>query len=261
MSSAPPPPYGSPPPQVARPPILAWWGIIPSLVFIALQVAFGWPHAKVRATSPQYALSYLMGGVLAGLLISFIIAWVVYLVSGRSQLSATITYTLLIGVFCLSVISQAKRGRQAGAPERPPAAASTPTSFGAFDFNIPAGWSNAGTAAGKAKAVIILNARTRPPADGVLRVEAGRPTLPTARQVAETFAADGGRVIPDPVSIDGVEGVRVETTSTDLSRPRHVVVVFKGDQAFLIMAAAANEVDVSAAFDDVLRTWRWNDVE
>ena len=64
---------------------------------------------------------------------------------------------------------------------------------------------------------------------------------------------------PEPLDV-ALEPL-VETTSSDLSRPRHVVVIFKDGQVYLIMAAAAGGADVSSAFDEVLRTWRWNEVE
>src|SRR5437867_3569839 len=97
---------GLPPPIPARPPsyppippgppitprskrgMLAWWGIIPTAAFIVLQITFGWSEAKVRASSAEFAISYLLGGVIGGPLISFLIALIVYFASRRSQLVA-----------------------------------------------------------------------------------------------------------------------------------------------------------------------------
>src|SRR5207237_8382124 len=88
-----PPAYPPLPPVLPIPPkskraILAWWGIIPTVAFIVLQITFGWSEAKVRATSPEFAISYLLGGVIGGPVISFIVALVGYFASRRSPLAA-----------------------------------------------------------------------------------------------------------------------------------------------------------------------------
>src|SRR4029078_12260533 len=94
---------------------------------------------------------------------------------------------------------------------------------------------------------------------GVMKVDFGKPSLPTARELAERLAGNDGSFFPDPVSIDRTEGIRVKIPSTDLSRPRFAVVVFRDQKTYLIMAAAVYGVDISEAFDQVLRSWRWND--
>jgi hypothetical protein len=257
----PPIPAGVSPPPARKPPILAWWGMIPSVVFVVLQAVLGWPEAKVRASSPQYALSYLMGGMIAGLAIPFIIAWLVYLVSRRSQLAATIAYTLLVAVFCLSVVSRTRPHRQAAPGGGPAGGKAQTANFDDFSFDVPAGWQTVQTTSGQTRAMIGLKTTRGTAPQALVKVDVGKPMHPTARRTAESFAAEGGEVLPELVLIDGAEGVRVETTSGDLSRPRHVVVIFRGGQVYLIMAAAAGGADVSSAFDEVLRTWRWNEVE
>src|SRR5438046_2064290 len=101
-----PPGYSANPPVLPIPPkraraILAWWGVIPTAAFIVLQITLGWSEAKVRATSPEFAISYLLGGVIAGPLISFLIALIAYFASRRSQLVTTIVYSILVVLFCV----------------------------------------------------------------------------------------------------------------------------------------------------------------
>ena len=131
------------------------------------------------------------------------------------------------------------------------------TSFGAFLFEIPIGWTRVQPDREKTAAMILLNGTTWDRADGMLKVDVGKPALATARQTAEALAGKDGRVLPEPVSLDGVEGIRVETTSTDMSRPRFAVVMYRDDKFYLVMAASARGTDVSGAFDQVLKTWRW----
>ena len=58
----------------------------------------------------------------------------------------------------------------------------------------------------------------------------------------------------DPVQVDGTEGIKVETTSKDLSRPKFAVVVFRDEKVYLIMAAQKPGTDVSQAFDEVVKS-------
>ena len=105
--------------------------------------------------------------------------------------------------------------------------------------------------------MLLLNATAWNKAEGMLKVDVGKPSLPTARQMADALAGKDGRVLEGMVSLDGSEGIRVETPSSDMSRPRFAMVIFRDEKVYLIMAAGRKGVDVSGAFNQVLRTWRW----
>ena len=249
-SPAPLPP-DSPVPR-AKVSMLAWWGVISVAALIAIEVVYGWPQAKAKATVPEAAISYLMGHILGALLVALVVAWVAFRIGKRSQLSATIVFSVVVGISCLSVLAASRRGQ-------PPAPLTGPASFGAFQFEVPAGWKSVPPDRAKTMAILLLNGTARNEPDGMLKVDVAKPAFPTAREVADVLAGNDGRVSQDPVSLDGIEGVRVDTSSTDMSRPRFAVVVFRDEMAYLIMAAGANGADVSKAFDQVLKTWRWTE--
>jgi hypothetical protein len=259
-SSPAPLPYESAQAQKSKTPILAWWGIIPTVIFVAFEAIFGWPEAKIRATAPGYALSYLVGRAIGGLLISFVIAWIAYRIGRRSQLAATITFSIAIGFVGLTVVERSHRPRPSNAELIQASSTPVVTSFGAFRFEMPSGWMRVQPDKEATAAMILLNGAVWNAADGMLMVDVGKPSFPTARQMAQSFADKDGRVLPDSVLVDGIEAIRVETPSADMSRPRFVVVVFRDEKVYLIMAAAVKGADVSGAFDQVVRTWRWNDL-
>jgi hypothetical protein len=128
------------------------------------------------------------------------------------------------------------------------------TSFEGFDFAIPAGWSRVTPDRSKTKATILLNGTTWNNADGRLIVDVGKPSFPTAKQTAQALAGSEGVAI----SLDGHDGIRVSTASTDMSKPQHAIVVYRDDKVYLLMASGVRGTDVKTAFDYVARTWRWS---
>ena len=241
----------------AKSSMLAWWGLIPATALIAIEVLYAWPHAKAHATAPEAAISYLIGHILGGLLVSFAIAWVTYRVGRRSQFAATIAFSITIGLSCLTVLAMSQQ--QPNRVITPSSTTPTMTSFGDFGFEIPAGWTRDQPDQKKTMAMILLNGAAWNAAEAMLKVDVGVPSFPTARELAEALAGKDGRVYQDPVSIGGSDGIRVEIPSTNLLRPRFAVVVFRDEKVYLIMAATAKGSDISGAFDQVLKTWRWND--
>lgn len=52
-------------------------------------------------------------------------------------------------------------------------------------------------------------------------------------------------------------GARITSSSTSLSKPREVIIVYQNDKAYLLMAGAVEGVDVSNALEHVRSTWKW----
>jgi hypothetical protein len=261
---APPPPSPFPAPDGSAPApnvkksLLAWWGIIPALLFLAVQFTFGWPKDTGRQAL-EYSVGFVAGGYLFGLVLSLLVAWVSYRLTRRSQLVSTIIFTLVLGLLSLSVA--AKPLRQWSARRRMAAAYAVPVmaSFADFRFEIPAGWRREQPGGENTKAALVLDGEKPNTVDGLLTVDSGKPAVSTARAMAQSLARKDGQVFPDSISIDGIEGIRVETPSENLSRPHFAVVAFRKGKVYLIMAAEQNGADVSEAFDHVLKTWHWND--
>jgi hypothetical protein len=219
--------------------ILAWWGFIPVIAFFAMEVVYGWPRAVIRATSPELATSYFVGHVLGALLISYVIAWIAYRVARRSRLVGTIAFSAIMALACVSLLPRL-------------------TSFGDFRFELPTGWVQGKPERPKTKALLAMIPRGAKSPDGLLMVDVGKAAAPSAMDLAKSLAGRDGRVLPEPVAVDQEEGVRVEMPSVDLSRPRCAVVVFRNGKAYLIMAAAMKGTDITDAFEEVLKTWKWN---
>jgi len=250
-------PYGLGRDDAAKPSMLAWWGIIPAVIFVALQVVVGWPAAKARSASTELAFSFLVGQIIGGLIIPFIIAWIAYRVGRRSQLAGTIAFSVVLALGCLGTVGRSLPPRP-GEAEAQPVTAPTMTSFADFGFEIPAGWAKAEPDTPHTVAEILHGGAVWHQADGMLKVDFGKPVLPTPRELAQSLAGEDGHVLPNPILLDGIEAFRVETSSKDMSRPCLAVVVIRGGKFYAIMAAATRGADVSAAFDQVLKSWRWS---
>jgi hypothetical protein len=227
--------------------MLAWWALFPALLYVAVQLKFGWADAKVSASSPDYAVSYLGGAIVGGMLLALVIGYVVYMIGSRSQLAGSLTFAIILVLQSGNVYVQS-RGR---APQR--------HHFAGFGFEAPRAWQSVSPGNPTTVAELVLPAgRSRAKPKGLIVVDVGTPKS-DLRQIAASFVAQaGGQVLPDPAPVDGVDGIRVETASTDLSRPKLVIALMRGPRMYLIMAAAADGYDVRPDFDRVVQTWKWD---
>jgi hypothetical protein len=104
-------PVGPTPQPGARPPkpsakkksLLEWWAIFPVASFIVIEAIFGGPSAN-NQHEEGYSVGYVVGGCLFGLVISLLFAWVAYRVTRRSQLVATLVFSLVIEFVALTVL-------------------------------------------------------------------------------------------------------------------------------------------------------------
>ena len=131
------------------------------------------------------------------------------------------------------------------------------TSFGDFEFAIPAKWSRVEPDRGKTAAMLLLNGTRWDNADAMIKVDVGKPAKSSARELAKALAGKDGKVDPDPVSVDGTEGIKFENTSTDMSRPKAGIVIFRDKKAYLVMAAQQRGTDVSDALEQITKSWKW----
>jgi hypothetical protein len=131
------------------------------------------------------------------------------------------------------------------------------TSFGAFEFAIPSGWASIKPDREKTAAMLLLNGTAANNADAMVKVDVGKPAAPTAKDLAKALAGKDGKVYPDPVSVDGTDGIKVETKSTDMSRPKLAIVIFRDEKVYLLMAAEKQGSHVSDAVDQIVKTWKW----
>ncbi len=130
------------------------------------------------------------------------------------------------------------------------------TDFGAFEFAIPSKWSRGKPDREKTAAMLLLNGTAWNNADGMIMVDVGKPTA-SAKELAQALAGKDGKIYPDPVAVDGVEGIKVESTSDNMSRPKFAFVVVRDSKVYLIMASQLPGTNVSEALDQVVKSWKW----
>ncbi len=132
--------------------------------------------------------------------------------------------------------------------------------FGAFSFAIPKGWTVAAPDRDKTKAVILLDGTNWQNAKAMIKVDVGTPTAPTARKLAEGFASStGGTVAAESLDFDGTPAVSASTKSTTLTTPRNMIVIYRHEKAYLLMAGAVKDVDLSEAIAQIRESWKWTE--
>lgn len=90
--------------------------------------------------------------------------------------------------------------------------------------------------------------------------DVGKPSLPTAEALAKALAGKDGKVAPTTVAIDGEKGYRVHLPSTNMEKPREVVIVFRKRLMHMIAAAGKDAaIDVAGPFDTFLKSWKWSE--
>ena len=110
--------------------------------------------------------------------------------------------------------------------------------FGDFSLELPIGWSSVSPDREKTKCMLLLGGDRWTNAKAMIKVDVGSPTLPTPAEMAQTIAkSSGGHVLPQAVDLDGENGITVQTSSTTtLSTPREVIIVYRNGKVYLIMA-------------------------
>lgn len=137
-----------------------------------------------------------------------------------------------------------------------------PHQFGDFSFSILKGWSVVRPDRDKTKAMLLFGGTSWRNAKSMIKVDVGAPVAPTARQLAEGFANNaGGTVSADTLDFDGTPGVVASTSSTDLTTPRSMIIVYRNGHAYLLMAGAVQGVDINEAVSRVRESWKWTQTD
>jgi hypothetical protein len=233
--------------------MLAWWGILPAFAFLAFHLTLGWPEAKVRATGEDYAVSYLLGGAIGGVLIALLIAWIVYRVSNRSQLAGTATFSVIMVLLCLSVAEQSRRHRLATQP-----GATHDFPYFGVSFTSPAGWMEAPPDGPDMLAKCVDTGPRGREVTAAVTVEIKK-TQDTTADAARGLSKDwGGQVVDEHVTIDGETAWRIEAhpPQSDL-QPVEGLVISHAGHLFLIMGGITPGSSCHDQLEFVRRSWKW----
>jgi hypothetical protein len=173
--------------------------------------------------------------------------------------AAAIASALLLNPFWIAFAGCAKNPPPA-APARPPAKAVVSLdSFAGFGFEIPAGWERASDPNNPgAAAYIVMKGRNTGDADGELRVDVDEAEFPTARESVASLAREEPEIRFDSVSIDGVEGIKFELPVGAFTAAQYIAIAVRNGKKYSIWAGANKRAKASAAWEHVLKTWRWN---
>jgi len=112
-------PFDSPLAPAPRTWMLAWWGLIPTFVFVLVLGATSFPNAADGVAGEAEFKRFFQMAIYA-LLPSFVIAWVVFRATGRKQRIATVVYSILVAVAGGYVIPRAVNGPDANAEAAEP---------------------------------------------------------------------------------------------------------------------------------------------
>jgi hypothetical protein len=244
--------------KTTKPPVVAWWGIAPVIFYGLLVLVFGWPRKGDHPNNAGYTMGYMLGGFFTGVVIPLVPAWIAYRLFRRSSLAGTLVFSLGVAFFALVLLGRFALERLPR-PGSPPSIVPATTSFGDFRLDVPAGWVTQQLEREKTKASIVRTRRDSQVIEAILKVAVGKPTKPDALQTAQTLAGSDGRVVPERISLDGVQAIRVETPSGDISRPCVAAVALRKGELYLILAAGQDRSEVIDAFDEVIDSWHWNE--
>jgi hypothetical protein len=96
----------------AKKSLLEWWTLLPVAVFVGIEIMFGAPKGAAVDANDSYNIGFIVGGSLAGIVISLLVAWVAYRLTRRSSLVASLVFSGMLGLFALGAFGRSVRERQ-----------------------------------------------------------------------------------------------------------------------------------------------------
>jgi hypothetical protein len=221
-----------------------------------VQGIFGWDQAIDQGKTPDHAISIEIGGFLGALAIAGLVALVAYFVGRKSGRAASIAFPVAVCFLMFSVVN-------AWVSRVSKRTAETPRieSFGEFTFEVPAHWTKEKPVLPQTEALLVLNgsmAGSGP--HGLVQVDAGQAVRPLTREMAGTLAGTDGHMLPDPILVDGIEGIKIERPGGKMTVPHIAVVLVHEGKAYVIVGADENGADVNEVMEHIFKTWKWNNV-
>lgn len=256
------------PARKIKAPILAWWGIIPTAGYVVVQTLYGWGEARFRATAPQFAISYFIGGLIAGPLISLIVAWVAYRVSGRSQRVATIVFTLVIALLCLSVRNMARSRALLSSSQRQIAPSPNTSAIHAFPsaglmLRSPPAWQEAIPDRGSVVAEWISPESRPGTVRALIMVELKRPASTDSHEIASQLAQSwGGKVIDKPDVLDGERAWKIQApVSKSELQPLEAVIAIHQGRLYMIEGGGMPGYSCHEQVEFIRSSWKWTSID
>jgi hypothetical protein len=243
---------------------VAWWGIIPALAFIAVEVIRGWPVAQARASRPEFAISYFMGGTVGGILIALLIAWVGYRLVRKSRLAGSIVFTLVLCFFCVSVALQSPTPRTqtnyAGGEPGGAADSQSPSAFPLFGviLNSPPQWQQLPPDRTGIVARWISPESREGSVQAMIMIEMKIPLGPDIAQYAGGMAKSwNGTVADKQEDLDGEVARRIVAQPRANLQPVEGLVSIHDGRLYLIEGGVTAGHSCHDEIEMIRRGWKW----
>ncbi|HXE55173.1 MAG TPA: hypothetical protein VN541_19275 [Tepidisphaeraceae bacterium] len=262
--------YASPPPAEEgkkRKPMLAWWGVIPVLLLAAAEAAFIWPLARGSAL---FVIIYTVAATIGGALAAFLIAWISYRISRRSQFVARIVFTAVLLVLSIPMVLTSLALRYAGGSRSAtptsatmPAPLSTMVPVRAFPtagiaVDTPAGWQQLPLEQAGVITRWIGPGSTPESIQQMILIRVAKPRFGTGETAVGLAAQWGGRVVDAHVNLDGETAVltQAEPLKPELQTVAGLVVTHDGN-LYMVDGAATPGHPIDGAIETIRKSWKW----
>jgi hypothetical protein len=93
--------------------ILAWPAVFPSLIFIVVQIVYRADRPVRTQQVVEDFAGFVFYRIILDVGIAFLAAWIAYRLSGRSRLFGTITFSLVLALFCVAIVWRSKLAEKA----------------------------------------------------------------------------------------------------------------------------------------------------
>ena len=130
--------------------------------------------------------------------------------------------------------------------------------LGFATFTTPKDW-NPNSSDRPTYAILTHKDEAYPKVTKMISIDAGKPTKPTSKAMAEEFAKKwNGKILDKTISLDGEDAYRVQCKpNAEKPQPVDCVVIVKDGRLLLIIAGATKKGEVETAVDDLIATWKW----
>lgn len=126
-------------------------------------------------------------------------------------------------------------------------------------FSGPAGWLQVAPDLAKTKGRFVSPGSDPSNPSAMIMIDIGRPADPDLKTAAEGMATNwGGRVVQEPVTLDGAPALRVRVDSPKPGlTPVEGVLCFRGGMLYMIMGGCRPGTSVVSEVEQVRATWKW----
>lgn len=124
-------------------------------------------------------------------------------------------------------------------------------------FKVPEGW-QPNRSDGKTQCILTKSAE-KSPSSQMIMVDVGKPSDPSAKELAKSFAKMwGGEALDKTIKVDGEEGYKVAIPPTEKkTQPTNAIIVIKDARVFMLIGGAKSDEKLDKVLEQLVADWRW----